>query len=461
MEDLTYREIFRQRWLAILVALVVGAGFSTLVAFSVPPTYSSTATLFLVVDDPTATLVERSQFSLARVNSYTGLVASSEVLQPVITDLNLDLTVQDLSNTVSASNPNDTVNIAITAQARSASDASAIANAVADSLSRLVAKVENFGTLSVSLEPLIPALTPVAPSAPPKAVIIGLGVLSGLAGGAIIALLLARFDRRIHSIAAVRRTTGLPVLGAIPRRPRQAAREHERDELDSAVTEAVARIAQANGGGMPRLLLLVSAGHQSGIAHVRLAMADAVAATGRQALLVESQPTEDPSSPLSGFVSHQGLADLVTGTAILPDVIRPSAGLGSLIVGAGIATPTDAETESSFRGVVTRLLASADVVITQVAPAASPVSIALVAPYADVSVILVHYNQSSEWELTQAVSELRIAGVRPIGVVLVDAPRWHRLDLMATWVPDDFVAKPGKALVTLRRTAAARRPPEV
>ena len=232
----------------MVIAVVLGVISAALIAFTIPPTYSSTATLFLVVNDPNATLAERSQFSLARVNSYTELIRSPDVLQPAITELDLNLTVQELSSQVSATNPNNTVNIDITAQAGAATDASAIANAVADSLSRLVARVENVGTFSVSLERLIPALTPIAPSAPQKAVILGLGLISGLAGGAIVALVLARVDRRIHSVTDVRRTTGLPVLGAIPRRRRRGRRDHQHRKLDAAVTEMVARITQVNGG---------------------------------------------------------------------------------------------------------------------------------------------------------------------------------------------------------------------
>jgi len=459
VENLSYVAIFRQRWRAICTAILLGVVSAAIVAFSLPPTYSSTATLFLVVKDPNATLAERSQFSLARVSSYTELIRSSDVLQPAITRLDLDLTVQELSNRVSATNPNNTVNIDITAEAGSAPDASAIANAGADSLSRLVARVENVGTFSVSLERLIPALTPTSPSAPQKAVILGLGLLSGLAGGATIALLLARFDRRIHSVAGIRRTTGLAVLGAIPPWRSLRSRDHEHREFDAAVAEAVSRIAQVNGGGMPRLLLLVPTGAHSDAPQLRWALATAIAETGRQALLVESDALRVTSHPLGEFAGELGLADLLAGTATLPEVIRSVDGSGALVVPAGIATPTEIEVESSFRVVVTRLLSDADALITQVDLAASPVSIPLVAPYADVSLIVVRHRHSTEQQLAQAVSQLRIAGMRPIGVMLVDVRGLHRSELMATWVPEDFAGQPSKALITPRRSAATRKPP--
>lgn len=440
MEDLSYLEIFRQRWLAIFLAVAVGVVSAALIAFSIPPTYTSTATLFLVVNDKNETLAARSQFSLERVNSYADLVRSSDVLQPVIDDLGLDLTVQQLSGMVSATNPNNTMNINITASASSGADAAAIANAVADSLSRLVAKVENFGTLSVSLDLLILALVPTSPSAPQKLVILGLGLLSGLAGGAIIALLLARFDRRIRSVGDVRRITGLAVLGAIPRRRRMSARGHGQTHLDEAAAETIARISQANGGGMPRMLLLVPAGTKAGAPHVRLALTGALAGTGRQTILVESESATGESNPLGEFAGEPGLAELLAESATVTDVIRIVEDAGSFVVPAGITPPTEVHAEATIRAVVTQLFADADadVVITQVAPASTPVSISLIAPYVDVAVVVVRQHHSTEVELIQAVSQLRIAGVRPIGVVLVDVPHAHRVNLMATWTPEDF-----------------------
>ncbi|EAR26056.1 cell surface polysaccharide biosynthesis / Chain length determinant protein [marine actinobacterium PHSC20C1] len=462
MEDLSYLEIFRQRWLAILIAVVVGVGSAALVAFSIPPTYTATATLFLAVKDTNATLAERSQFSLARVNSYTALVRSSNVLQPVIDDLGLDMTVQELSRQVTASNPNSTVNINISAQASSGESAAVVANAVADSLSRLVAKVENFGTFSVSLDRLIPALAPVAPSAPQKNVILGLGLISGLAGGAIIALLMARFDHRIRRISDVRRASGLAVLGAIPRMRRREMLAETEPAHDVAIADAVLRITQANGGSMPRMLLLVPAGQTSGPGHGRLGIAGAIAATGRTTTLVETEQTTDTSSPFAEYAENEGLAELLTGSTTLPKVTRALGTAGAFVVPAGVALPTEVQSEESIRAVMSKVLYAADVVIVQATPSSLLLSVPVVAPYADVSIVVVRYNHSTDIDLAQAVSQLRIAGVRPIGALLVDVPPAKKLDLLSTWLPEDFAAKPAKARITPRRkttkpaTAAAK-----
>ncbi len=458
MDNVSYLEIFRRRWLALLIAVLLGTGTAALVAFTIPPTYSATATLFPVVDDPDASLAERSQFSLARVSSYTDLVRSSDVLEPVIDELGLAVSVQELSRRVSATNPSSTVNIEITARAGAAPASAEIANAVADSLSRLVSRVENVGTFSVTLERLIPALTPTAPSAPQKPVILGLGLLTGLAGGAIAALLLTRFDRRIRSVADVRRATGLPVIAAFPSTSR-GADPRSADGPGPVADEAIARILQMNGGAAPRLMLIVPADPAIPSGGTRLALADAVAATGRRALLVESGAEATPPDARHGAEGDRGLAELLTGTATIPEVVRDRGAGRAAVLPAGSASVGEADAEAAFRGLVAKLLGSAETVVTQVQPTASPIGLAVVAPFADVSIVVVRHHRTTDLDLSRVVSRLRIAGVRPVGVLLVDTPRPDALDLMATWVPDDFAARPRKALTTPRRPAAPRKPP--
>ncbi|RLQ83187.1 hypothetical protein D9C83_01670 [Salinibacterium amurskyense] len=460
VESLSYLEIFRQRWLAILIAVVVGVGSAALIAFSIAPTYTSTATLFLSVKDVNATLAERSQFSLARVNSYTDLVRSSEVLEPVISSLDLNLTVQELRSQVSATNPNSTVNINIAAEASSAQDAALIANAVADSLSRLVSRVENFGTFSVSLERLIPALPPSAPSAPQKTVILGLGLVAGLAAGAVLALLLARFDHRMRQPADVRRVTGLPVLAAVPRGHRRARGQAPGAEstVDAAYAEALARITQANGGTVPRILLLAPAGATAHHASVSLGVVGAVAATGRQALFVEAEASTVDDGALAHYAGEAGVAELLNETTTLAEVARPLEDSDALCVTAGVAATTEVTAEKTLRSVLTRFISRADVVVTQATSESRPLSIPLLAPFTEVAIVVVRYNHSSEAELAQTVSQLRIAGVRPLGVLLTDVPNARHIELMATWTPEDFANAPAKAHVHLRRKADKSAP---
>lgn len=454
MESLGYLEIFRQRWLAIALIVVLGVGSAAIVAFTMPPTYAATATLFLSVKDANATLAERSQFSLARVASYPDLVHSEDVLQPTIDELELELSVQELSAQVSATNPDNTVLIDVTARSGAGATAAEIANTVAEHLSHVVADIENDNAFSVLLDRRMPAITPLAPIAPQKTVILGLGFIAGLALGAIVALLLARFDRRIRTVAEVRRASGLPVLGLIPRR--LLPRRHDAVEpiVAAAMADAMLSIRQANGGGVPRLLLLVPAGRGAAPTHIRLGFAGAAASAGRDVLLVETERAVKQGEDLTGARDATGLAELLAGTRTLASSARTVDSLGIRVLPAGSREITDVTAEASIRSVVTLLISEADIVIAQSTPTGRPASTPLLAPYADVAIVIARHGRSKDSDLAKAVSQLRIIGVRPIGVVLVEVPRGGRVDLTATWQPEDFAEKPAKALINVRRKTA-------
>jgi capsular polysaccharide biosynthesis protein/Mrp family chromosome partitioning ATPase len=399
------------------------------------------------VQDSSATLAERSQFSKDRVASYPDLVQSEGVLRPTIDQLDLDVTLEQLKTMVSARNPDNTVLVTVTAQADDPETAAAIANQTASNLAEVVADIENSNVL---LDQRIAATPPLAPSAPQKTVIIGLGLVAGLALGAVAALLLTRFDRRIRNIADVRRASGLPVLGAIPvRRPR---RRNEKVEplIPAAMADALLTIRQANSGGMPRLLLLVPAGKRAAPARIRLGLARAAASTGRDVLLVETERSTE-TTELAAMRQAAGLAELLDGTSTLAETAVTLEGDGIRVLPAGTAVIPGARAEASLRAVVTCLVSESEVVIAQSTQSSHPASLPLLGPYADVAVVVARHARSTDGDLARAISQLRIVGLRPIGVILFDVPRGRHIDLSATWRPEDFRTKPARALITVRR----------
>jgi capsular polysaccharide biosynthesis protein len=460
VESQGYLEIFRQRWLVIAAAVALGLGAAAAIAFAIPSTYTATATMFLSVQDPSASLGERSQFAQDRVASYPDLVHSEDVLRPTIDQLDLGVSVQELSTMVSAKNADNTVLINVSAKADDAETAAAIANAVAENLSDVVADIENGNDFSVLLDQRIAATAPTSPSAPQRTVIIGLGLIAGLALGAVSALLLTRFDRRLRSVAEVRRASGLPVLGLIPRR--LLPRRHDSVEplVAAAMADAMLTIRQANGGNMPGLLMLVPAGKKAAPGRIRLGLAGAAASTGQDVILVETDHANDVAE-LATLNQRPGLAEVLEGTATLPDSVVTLDSPAIRVLPAGTSATTVAQAEASLRSTASTLFSESDLVIAQSTQSNRPVGLPLLAPYADVVVVLVRHGRSTDTDLARAVSQLRIVSVRPIGVVLYDVPRGRRIDLTATWQHKDFASKPGKAVIPIRRRPARAKVQDV
>ena len=122
---------------------------------------------------------------------------------------------------VSAENTADTVLLVVRADAPTAQLATDIANSAATHLSELIGETENDeddARYTVALDQVLPAVAPLAPISPQVTAITGLGGIAGLALGAIVAVYRTTTNRRLRTISDVRRSSGLPVIGQIPRR---------------------------------------------------------------------------------------------------------------------------------------------------------------------------------------------------------------------------------------------------
>lgn len=463
-----YLQVFQQRWGVILASLVACVGLAALATAVIPPTYTAKATLFLSVQSSVASLAELSQFSLARVGSYPDLVYSEEVLEHAADEIGSDASTRELASLVSASNPTGTVLVEVTAEGPTGADAAALANATAAGLAEEVSEIENSpdSTYTVELDVRIPAQAPGSPSAPQRTVILGLGIVSGLALGAILALTLAQLDTRIRTAADVRRVSGLPVFGQFRRRRRSGSRHPALlDPEADGYLEAALNIRQANGGEVPRFVVLAPTSPTSAPTEVRLGLARAYAETGRSALLLEGAPEPDSAVPaIADLAERPGLGELLGSAsdeyADSAHQVDDSPGDGVVrALPRGLEVPSALVTERRFPKLARTILAETDVVIVQASTLTRPLDLHAVVPLADVVVVVARYGTTREGELARIVTDLRLEGVRPIGVVFVDVPRRHHTDLAASWRSDDFAGPSGAAEVGPVSMAPVPRPP--
>lgn len=445
MENPGYLRIFRDRWIAIVLGVLIGVWVASAVAASIPPTYSATATLFLSVQSDAGSLNERSQFALARITSYPQLAESSDVLSKTISDLGLNESVQQLSKSISASNPPTTVLLQITAQSDTPERAAELANTVASNLSTVVSELENApndARYSVALEPRIPAQAPTSPSSPQLTVILGLGLIAGLALGLIAAIVWSRLDTGIRSVSEVRRISGLPVLGQLPSLWSASGAPGERRKTKSAslFRETQLAIRQANAAIVPDLLALVPASRTAGGLGVRVGFARAFAATGRSVCLVESDFSGGIEVVAPTARGAQGLAEVLGDDKSSKPYIGRVEGESFSLLAAGLPSnlPRESDAEQRIRRVTHELVSAFDVTLIQVTSISKPASLELVGPYADGVVVVVRHGRTRTADLAHTLSRLRVMGVRPLGIVMTGVPAHRRRDLAAGWLPGDF-----------------------
>src|SRR5690606_36299135 len=134
--------VLRTRMWWIAASTLAGILASIVITLGMTPVYTAKSTLFVSVNSSQDTAYARGQFALQRVGSYPQLVNDPKLINQVIRELDLDRSFQDVKSSVNATNPVDTVLLAVTAKAPEAQQAADIANTAAGLLAESIQKLE-------------------------------------------------------------------------------------------------------------------------------------------------------------------------------------------------------------------------------------------------------------------------------------------------------------------------------
>lgn len=447
MELSDYLKTFRERWLLILVCTLVGGGLAGLITQRIQPTYTGEATLFLKVDSKAGSLYERSQFGLQRVKSYPAVVQSPDVLLPVMAELKLGGSLEDLKARVSATNPTNTFFLKVQAEDSSAEQAAALANSVAKNLALQVAVLETAkgeAASAVSLVETVPASPPSSRTSPSLPLNGALGLLTGLSAGLATAVIGKRFGQRIRTADDVRAASDLPVLGVLNRKPRHtvltASRRKSAHDDTRSRQDLVTNLQLVAGGRLPNFLVLVSDLDWQAKLTLRQELASTLANTGRAVCVLDSEISAGSPEVRALPAAPRGLADLLSEKCEVVEALAPSTDgqFQILPAGAKAVAPSEFVTEKRFPMVANRLRESFDVILAEASPRSETLSLAIVAPCADGVLLAVEYAKTRKRELARLLAEVKAFGLRPLGVVMTSVPGSRSVPVTDGWRSGDF-----------------------
>ncbi len=264
MELRDYLAALRRYWRTWLGVTLAAVSLAFVAVLSIPSAYRADATVFVAGTSVDGT--NAAQFIRQRVLSYPDVARSEAVLGPVIESMDLSTSVEELRTRVSAENPLDSSQIDITVTDGDPRQAAAVANEIADEFSQVVEDLERpaDGDAPVRLTVTDPANVPSAPVSPQRGLLLGLGLVVGLALGAAAAVLRSRTDSRVHTEDDVRAVwdggADLAVITA-PSGRRRTAGLAGRPESGGA-----RRLAAAAGGVPVRAVVLGAAPGQDQVA---------------------------------------------------------------------------------------------------------------------------------------------------------------------------------------------------
>ncbi|ANU22566.1 YveK family protein [Planococcus donghaensis] len=234
IETISLREIYSilknkvRLILAITIAIMV---ITALISYYVLTPIYQTSTQLLISQKQSETTIDSQSIDidLQLVGTYSEIIKSPIILDQVVSQLELDMTYQEIKEKVHVDFAENSQLLNIFVTDPDPAVAVGIANKVAEVFETEIMELMNIDNVSI-LSPavVLESQTPVSPN-PPLNIL--LSAIVGLVIGATIAMILRYLDTTIRVEEDVTDVLGLPVLGAI---------SPMNDEEDIPVNEPIA-----------------------------------------------------------------------------------------------------------------------------------------------------------------------------------------------------------------------------
>jgi succinoglycan biosynthesis transport protein ExoP len=424
-----YLDILRRRWLGVLIIALTTLALASAITLAVPKKYTATTRLFFgVAAQSVSDLAQGSNFAEKQMLSYAEVATSPQVLTPVIQQLGLGVTSQELAEVVKATVPLDTVILEITATDPDPNRAADIANAVGAQLTKAVGDLSPErlnGSEAVRATTIAPAQVPTEASSPNVFKNLGVGLMLGLALGLGTALLRHVLDTKIRNENDVRALTSSPILGVVAYD--QEVSSHPvilRDQPSAAPSEAVRRLRTnlqfIDVASRPRSIVISSSIPGEGKSTIAINLAVSLADTGARVILVDADLRQPSIADYASIEGQVGLTTVLIGRAKVEDVIQRFGSTSLDLLPAGQIPPNPSELLGSvaMAELLERLSASYDMVLLD-SPPLLPVTDALVlSKIAGGGLVVVGADRIHRPQLQRSLESFETAGAHLFGIVM-------------------------------------------
>ena len=279
-----------------------------------------------------------------------------------------------------------------------------------------------------SISVVEPAVAPTQPSKPNVKLNLVLAAAAGLLAGLGLAFVFENLTPTIHSADELPALTKLELVGRIPKL-RLRHRFRERDGAlavgaDSApAIEAFhalgASILSRHSSTGPCTVLISSAEPGAGKSTMTANLGAVLAQIGRQVIIVDGDQRRPHLHRIYQLPLAPGLVDTGLDRSVLEWCLRDTrfSGLRVLTAGSPEADHTAFWHGTVLPEVVNQLIAQADVVIWDTPPILAAVDATLLAPLADLILLVVAEDQTTTRQLILAIEQLGQTGCEAPGIV--------------------------------------------
>jgi capsular exopolysaccharide synthesis family protein len=431
-----YIAVFRKYWVSIAVLTVVGVLGALGYVLYTTPVYTATSTVWLSVysGDSTSELVQASNFANAQARSFAELASTPYVLDPVLDQLRLPQTVQDLGRQVTATASTNTSVVTVSVRDQDAATSARIANAVASSL---VASVEQLSPYTsdnrrvMAGQIVTPAVQPTSPTSPQLERSLALGLVVGLAVGAALAIIRKSLDVRLHSTRDITGLTDHPVLATVPHDPAMA---REPVVMLAAPSSAIGeryrqlrtnlRFLDVDNDSSPNFVITSSV-EGEGKTVTAINVAYALAEGGDRVLLIDADLRRPRVAAYLHLEGSAGLTTVLVNRAGLNDVVQ-TLGPGSPdVLASGTIPPNPAELVGSRRmkQLLEQVSSEYQAVVIDAAPLLPVADTLLLLPNVSGTVMVAAAEKVTLPQLKSALEAIERTNAQVMGIVVNQARR--------------------------------------
>lgn len=221
MEEINLKEVYsyfksRLLWmlLAIVVIVIIGNVYTILTRV---PMYQSNTTIVLVGESKKGYSQTDSQLNQNLIGTYSEIITSRKVLQQVIDNLKLKMTVDELSKNITTSSVEDTEIIRITVNNEKKKMAVKIADEVASVFSEEIQDIYNLENVAIIDKAEVAKEPYNINYVKDNVIYLMIGVVLSFG----VVFVMYYFDTTIKSSETVEEKLGLTVIGIVPKESKE------------------------------------------------------------------------------------------------------------------------------------------------------------------------------------------------------------------------------------------------
>jgi len=268
------------------------------------------------------------------------------------------------------------------------------------------------------------AQRPGAPSQPRLGRALALALVLGLGVGLGSAYLLEILDDRVRVPEEVEQLTGLSTLGIIPEQASADAFADSLEDPRSPVSEAYRSLATAlqfsTESGLPRSLVLTSAGPGEGKSSTAVAIAQHFATLGMRVLLVDGDLRKPSLHTKLELDNSIGLSNYLTGAMTPPETFQATGLPNVTLMASGPIPPNAADLLGGTRmfSLISVGLEAFDLIVIDGPPMLGLADAQLLSSAGSATLFVVASGRQRKGNIVNALRRLSISRSRVVGSVL-------------------------------------------